>query len=138
MELRTAEKLRFGSKSNKETPKNIHWEGLTTLRGPLINSLEFPYCFFDEKTEKFPVWKTPNVPQNRPFSSQKVTLHTVLEVSQANRRNRTKVTKRGPFLRHLFPVFCQKRREGKGVGKVLLKTRSEKSVKSMFFRVRPF
>ena len=33
------------SKSNKETPKEITEEGLTSLRGTADYSLEFRYCF---------------------------------------------------------------------------------------------
>ena len=41
-----------------------------------------------------------------------------------------------PFLNHLFGLFYEKRREGKGVLKVAVRKVLKKSVKSMVFRVR--
>ena len=42
----TGKFLRFGLKSNKETPKEISEEGLRSLRPLSDYSLEFPYCFW--------------------------------------------------------------------------------------------
>ena len=80
-------KLKKGPKSNIETPKNVPGRSLTPLRPSLGLSLEFLYCFFDQKTGISHVGKHEMCHKIGQFSSPEWPVNTVSAVPQTNRRS---------------------------------------------------
>ena len=126
------EKLRFGLESNIKTPKNKSKMALTskvTLKTTLEYSLEFRYCFFDEKLRKSAVLYTQMCHRIGQFSCQNPTLDTVLEVLRGNRRSLYNWTS---FWDGFFPFSSKSGARGRGCGKLLLRKCLKSSVFSCF------